>query len=43
VRKFFLHLSNEEQQKRFLERIETSDKNWKFSASDAAEREHWDK
>src|SRR5271167_1391449 len=42
VRKFFLHLSDEEQKRRFLERIETSDKNWKFSASDAAEREHWD-
>ena len=42
VRKFFLHLSKKEQKRRFLERIETPDKNWKFSASDAAEREHWD-
>ncbi len=42
VRKFFLHLSKKEQKRRFLERIETPDKNWKFSASDAAERAHWD-
>jgi len=42
VRKFFLHLSKKEQKKRFLERIENPDKNWKFSASDATEREHWD-
>ncbi len=42
VRKFFLHLSKKEQKRRFLERIDTPDKNWKFSASDAAEREHWD-
>jgi polyphosphate kinase 2 (PPK2 family) len=42
VRKFFLHLSKKEQKRRFLERIENPDKNWKFSASDAAEREHWD-
>ncbi len=42
VRKFFLHLSKKEQKRRFLERIETPEKNWKFSASDAAEREHWD-
>jgi PPK2 family polyphosphate:nucleotide phosphotransferase len=41
VRKFFLHVSKKEQRRRFLERIENSDKNWKFSASDAAEREHW--
>jgi PPK2 family polyphosphate:nucleotide phosphotransferase len=42
VRKFFLHLSKKEQKKRFLGRIENPDKNWKFSASDAAERGHWD-
>ena len=42
VRKFFLHLSKKEQKRRFLERIENAEKNWKFSASDAAEREHWD-
>jgi PPK2 family polyphosphate:nucleotide phosphotransferase len=42
VRKFFLNLSKKEQKRRFLERIENADKNWKFSASDAAEREHWD-
>jgi PPK2 family polyphosphate:nucleotide phosphotransferase len=42
VRKFFLHVSKKEQKKRFLERIENPDKNWKFSSSDAAEREHWD-
>jgi len=42
VRKFFLHLSKKEQKRRFLERIENPDKNWKFSASDAAERQHWD-
>ena len=42
VRKFFLNVSKKEQKRRFLERIENPDKNWKFSASDAAEREHWD-
>jgi PPK2 family polyphosphate:nucleotide phosphotransferase len=42
VRKFFLHLSKNEQKRRFLERIEIPDKNWKFSASDAVEREHWE-
>ena len=42
VRKFFLHLSKKEQRRRFLERIENPEKNWKFSASDANEREHWD-
>ena len=40
--KFFLHLSRHEQKKRFLDRIEDPDKHWKFSASDIAEREHWD-
>ena len=42
VRKFFLHVSREEQRRRFLERIDDPDKNWKFSARDVAEREHWD-
>jgi polyphosphate kinase 2 (PPK2 family) len=42
LRKFFLHLSKREQKRRFLQRIENPDKNWKFSSSDAAEREHWD-
>jgi len=42
VRKFFLHVSKEEQKRRFLERIDTPDKNWKFSAGDAKEREFWD-
>jgi PPK2 family polyphosphate:nucleotide phosphotransferase len=41
VVKFFLHLSNKEQKRRFLERAETPEKNWKFSASDMAERAHW--
>jgi PPK2 family polyphosphate:nucleotide phosphotransferase len=42
VRKFFLHVSKEEQKKRFLERLENSEKNWKFSPSDAKERGFWD-
>jgi PPK2 family polyphosphate:nucleotide phosphotransferase len=42
IRKFFLHVSRKEQKKRFLERIEEPEKNWKFSANDAKEREHWD-
>src|SRR6185369_2109834 len=42
VRKFFLHVSKKEQQKRFLERIDLPEKNWKFSANDAKEREFWD-
>jgi PPK2 family polyphosphate:nucleotide phosphotransferase len=43
VRKFFLHVSKDEQQKRFLERLDNPDKNWKFSANDARERGFWDK
>jgi polyphosphate kinase 2 (PPK2 family) len=43
VRKFFLHVSKEEQQKRFLERLDNPDKNWKFSANDAKERGFWNK
>jgi len=42
VRKFFLHVSKGEQKRRFMERIETPDKNWKFSAADARERTYWD-
>jgi len=42
VRKFFLHVSKEEQQKRFLERLDQPEKNWKFSANDARERGFWD-
>ncbi len=41
VRKFFLHLSPAEQKKRFLARIETPEKNWKFSAADVHERRSW--
>ncbi|MBL9159317.1 MAG: polyphosphate kinase 2 family protein [Verrucomicrobiales bacterium] len=41
VRKFFLNVSKEEQKKRFLERIDNPDKNWKFSAADAHERTYW--
>jgi PPK2 family polyphosphate:nucleotide phosphotransferase len=41
VRKFFLHVSKNEQKKRFLERLDKPSKNWKFSAADVAEREHW--
>jgi PPK2 family polyphosphate:nucleotide phosphotransferase len=41
IRKFFLNVSKEEQKKRFLDRLEKPDKNWKFSASDATERERW--
>jgi PPK2 family polyphosphate:nucleotide phosphotransferase len=42
IRKFFLHVSRDEQKKRFLERIEQPEKNWKFSAADVRERGHWD-
>jgi PPK2 family polyphosphate:nucleotide phosphotransferase len=42
VLKFFLHLSPEEQRRRFLKRIEEPEKNWKFSADDVAERRLWD-
>jgi PPK2 family polyphosphate:nucleotide phosphotransferase len=42
VLKFFLHLSRKEQQRRFLERLDTPEKNWKFSASDIKERGFWD-
>jgi PPK2 family polyphosphate:nucleotide phosphotransferase len=39
--KFFLHLSKDEQRKRFLARIDEPEKNWKFSAADIAERKFW--
>jgi PPK2 family polyphosphate:nucleotide phosphotransferase len=42
VVKFFLHVSKEEQKRRFLERADTPEKNWKFSSSDMAERKFWD-
>ena len=42
VVKFFLHVSNEEQRKRFLDRIDHPDKNWKFSLGDVEERGYWD-
>jgi len=42
VRKFFLHVSKKEQKRRFLDRIDHSQKNWKFSSNDANERDFWD-
>jgi len=42
IRKFFLHVSKDEQKERFLERIENPAKRWKFSTADVAERAHWD-
>jgi PPK2 family polyphosphate:nucleotide phosphotransferase len=42
IRKFFLHVSKEEQKRRFLERLEDSKKNWKFSMDDIKERRFWD-
>jgi PPK2 family polyphosphate:nucleotide phosphotransferase len=39
--KFFLHLSEKEQQKRFLQRIDDPEKNWKFSMADVEERKYW--
>ncbi len=42
VLKFFLNLSREEQKRRFLARLEDPKKNWKFSAADLMERDHWD-
>ena len=41
VVKFFLHVSKDEQKRRFLARADEPEKNWKFSASDMAERDHW--
>ncbi len=42
ILKFFLHVSKEEQKKRFMERIDNPSKNWKFSAADVKERGFWD-
>jgi PPK2 family polyphosphate:nucleotide phosphotransferase len=42
VRKFFLNLSKKEQKKRFLERLDHPEKNWKFSTGDLHERDFWD-
>jgi len=41
ILKFFLHVSRKEQKKRFMDRLEEPEKNWKFSASDVKEREFW--
>jgi len=41
ILKFFLHLSREEQKKRFIKRLDKPEKNWKFSASDVHERKFW--
>jgi PPK2 family polyphosphate:nucleotide phosphotransferase len=41
IRKFFLNVSKAEQRRRFLARLDEPEKNWKFSATDAQEREHW--
>jgi PPK2 family polyphosphate:nucleotide phosphotransferase len=42
VRKFFLHVSKQEQRRRFLSRVDEAEKNWKFSEADVKEREYWD-
>jgi PPK2 family polyphosphate:nucleotide phosphotransferase len=42
VVKFFLHVSKDEQKRRFVRRLDTPGKEWKFKASDVAERAHWD-
>jgi len=43
IRKFFLNVSKKEQKRRFLERLDNSEKNWKFSENDAIERDFWDR
>ena len=43
ILKLFLSVSKDEQKRRFLERLERPDKNWKFSSADLAERAHWDR
>jgi polyphosphate kinase 2 (PPK2 family) len=43
VRKFYLHLSKEEQRQRFLERLDRPDRQWKFSVSDFEERRLWER
>jgi polyphosphate kinase 2 (PPK2 family) len=40
--KFFLHVSRDEQKKRFMERLDTPEKSWKFSLADIQERDYWD-
>ncbi|MGH2671044.1 MAG: polyphosphate kinase 2 family protein, partial [bacterium] len=42
IRKFFLHISREEQKRRFLDRLEEPEKHWKFQAGDVTERQRWD-
>lgn len=42
ILKFFLYVSKDEQKKRFMERLENREKNWKFSAQDLNERQYWD-
>jgi PPK2 family polyphosphate:nucleotide phosphotransferase len=42
ILKFFLHLSHDEQKKRFMQRLDRPEKNWKFSAADVRERQYWD-
>ena len=42
IRKFFLHVSKKEQKRRFLQRLDEPQKNWKFSAADIHERKYWD-
>jgi len=42
VRKFFLNVSKKEQKRRFMERLDSPEKNWKFSAADVMERQCWD-
>jgi PPK2 family polyphosphate:nucleotide phosphotransferase len=42
IRKFFLNVSKKEQRRRFLERLDYPEKNWKFSAADVKERKYWD-
>ncbi|MBK5957914.1 hypothetical protein CCR97_06780 [Rhodoplanes elegans] len=41
ILKFFLHVSKKEQKRRFIERLDEAEKNWKFSGADIAERQHW--
>jgi PPK2 family polyphosphate:nucleotide phosphotransferase len=43
IRKFFLNVSREEQRRRFLERLDEPEKNWKFALADVEERRHWDR
>jgi PPK2 family polyphosphate:nucleotide phosphotransferase len=42
ILKFFLHVSRDEQKKRFIERLDEPEKNWKFAPGDVKERSHWD-